>query len=81
MSKSDLIAHFGLALVNKMVHNQAQKNQRGGRRIIMEEVKEMPYEEKYRMVIDQKKFGETFVLPLVQKTLAVDSAVAGVALE
>jgi len=41
----------------------------------MERVKEMPYEEKYRMVIDQMKFGETFVVPLVQKHLG-DQVVA-----
>jgi hypothetical protein len=41
----------------------------------MEKVKEMPYEEKYRIVIDSMKFGETFVPPLVQKHLG-DQAVA-----
>jgi hypothetical protein len=68
MSKRDLREHLGLVLVDKMVHNQARKNQRR-RMIIMEKVKEMPYEEKYRMVIDQMKFGETFVVPLLQKHL------------
>ena len=35
----------------------------------MEKVEEMPYEEKYRMIIDQMKFGEMFFVPLVQKHL------------
>jgi hypothetical protein len=41
----------------------------------MEKIKEMPYEEKYATVIDNMKFEETFILPLVQKHLG-DSAVA-----
>lgn len=35
----------------------------------MEEIKEMPYEEKYALAIDNMKFDEAFILPLVQKHL------------
>ena len=41
----------------------------------MVEVKEMPYSEKYAKVIDDMKFGETIILPFVQKHLG-DQAVA-----
>ena len=41
----------------------------------MEEIKEMPYEEKYALAIDNMKFDEAFILPLVQKHLG-DPAVS-----
>jgi len=41
----------------------------------MGKIKEMPYEEKFAMVIDNMKFYETFIPPLVQKHLG-DPAVA-----
>jgi len=40
----------------------------------VEELKEMPYEEKYAIVTDNIKFDETFILPLVQEYLG-DQAV------
>lgn len=41
----------------------------------MEKVKEMPYEEKYAMVIDNMKFDETFILPLVREHLGEQAVV------
>jgi hypothetical protein len=41
----------------------------------MNNVKEMPYDEKYAKVVDNMKFDETFTLPFVQKHLG-DQAVA-----
>jgi hypothetical protein len=74
LSKSDLRVHFGLVLVDKREHNKARKP-RERRRIIMEKVKEMPYEEKFAMVIDDMKLNETVFLHWVQKHLG-DQAVA-----
>jgi hypothetical protein len=74
MSKCYFRVHLGIALVGKMVHNQAHKSE-GRKRTIMGKVKEMPYEEKYHMVIDNLKYHETSIQPLVGKLFGGQVAV------